>query len=181
MSGKADGRVFLGIFEGHYDPAVAAVRDGRVIAYAEEERHLRFKHAPRIYPRRALDYCLKSAGVTLSEVAAVGINWNLDAYTDGTLARFFESMRSDFPVDQKTIGWQNAVLRTFNSENYRGHHHAHWRRAYGDIAFPALHPTPHHYVHALHACGITLPHPGDETLLSVESPLPHDLRGVAAE
>ena len=149
---SAAAKVFLGIFEGHADPAVAIVRDGKVLAYAEEERHLRYKHAFAIYPIRALKYCLEVAGVSMEEVAAVGINWNLPAYTDGTLANFFEGVRREFPVDAKTVGWQNLVLQRFNSERYRIHHELNWRRAFGDIKFPPLHPIPHHYVHAFHAC-----------------------------
>jgi 23S rRNA pseudouridine1911/1915/1917 synthase len=33
--------------------------------------------------------------------------------------------------------------------------------------------------HALHACGLTLPHPESGTLLRVESPLPDDLRSLS--
>ena len=62
---------FLGIFEGHFDPAVAIVRDGRLIAYAEEERFIRNKHAFRVYPERALAYCLTAAGIGASDVAAI--------------------------------------------------------------------------------------------------------------
>jgi 23S rRNA pseudouridine1911/1915/1917 synthase len=35
--------------------------------------------------------------------------------------------------------------------------------------------------HALHACGITLPHPDGGTLVRVESPLPDDLQALRAE
>ncbi len=142
---------YLGIFEGHYDPAVAIVRDGELLAYAEEERFVRFKHAPRIYPTKALRFCLDHAGITLSDVAAVGINWNLPAYTDGTMKRFFDDLRSRFDVDEGTLGWQRFVLSNFNAERYRRHHEGQWRRAFGDVEFPRLEPIPHHYVHAHHA------------------------------
>src|SRR5687768_1099801 len=95
--------LFLGIFEGHSDPAVAAVRGGKLLAYAEEERHLRNKHAFGIYPARALEYCLKVAGATIEDVAAVGINWNMPAYADGTMERFYESVRKAHPVDDRTV------------------------------------------------------------------------------
>jgi 23S rRNA-/tRNA-specific pseudouridylate synthase len=35
--------------------------------------------------------------------------------------------------------------------------------------------------HALHASGITLPHPSEGTLLKVESQLPDDLRALGVE
>ena len=65
--------IYVGIFEGHWDPAVAIVRDGKVLAYAEEERFIRLKHAPRVYPIKELKYCLDQAGVRLTDIAAIGI------------------------------------------------------------------------------------------------------------
>jgi carbamoyltransferase len=144
-------RNFLGIFEGHYDPAVAIVRDGEVLAYSEEERHLRFKHAPHIYPLRALRYCLKAAGTDWGGVAAVGINWDLPAYSDGTLKRFFDGLRQEQPVDDATVAWQDGLLRRFDSERYSAFHHTQWRRAFGARRYPALRPFGHHQVHAFHA------------------------------
>lgn len=146
-----DNDVFLGIVHGHYDPAVAIVRNGEVLAYAEEERHIRFKHAPNMYPYRALDYCLKVAGVSLADVQAVAVNWNLPAYTDGSMTQFYADLRQKYPVDERTIAWQNTALRVFDSNTYYQQHIAHWRRVYGELDFPPLYPIPHHRVHALQA------------------------------
>jgi carbamoyltransferase len=143
--------LFLGIFEGHFDPAVAIVRDGQVLAYSEEERHLRYKHAPGVYPMRALQFCLDSADACISDIAAVGVNWNLSAYGDGTMRRFFESMRERWSVDQQTAAWQGAMLRRFDPEAHQAYHERQWRRAFGDVSFPPLHGVPHHHTHAFHA------------------------------
>ncbi|HYZ97248.1 MAG TPA: carbamoyltransferase C-terminal domain-containing protein [Acidimicrobiales bacterium] len=149
--GRTGSGVFLGIFEGHFDPAVAAVRDGRVVAYAEEERPLRYKHAPGLYPTRALSWCLEEAGVRPDEVEAVAVNWNVPAYTDGTMRVFFEELRQRWPVDPATVAWQEAVLRRFDADSLRRRHERHFRRAFGELALPPLHPVPHHYTHAFHA------------------------------
>ncbi len=101
-----DSKFFLGINLA-MDPSVALVRDGKVLAFSEEERHIRLKHAEGIYPSRALRYCLDSAGIGLEDVEAVGINWDLEAYNDGSIKAFYETMRTVYPVDQKTISWQN--------------------------------------------------------------------------
>lgn len=144
--------LFLGIFEGHYDPSVAIVRDGRLLAFAEEERHLRNKHARGFYPYRALKYCLDVAGASIEDVEAVGINWNLPAYTDGTVRTFFEEMRREYPVDAGTVGFQEMVLRKFNQAHYQAFHEYHWRVAFGDRKFPRLMPFGHHLTHAFQAC-----------------------------
>lgn len=143
--------VVLGIFAGGVDPSAAAVRHGKVLAFSEEERHVRQKHASGMYPMRALNYCLNAAGVGMSEVAAVAVNWNLPAYSDGTMQTFFEDVRREWAVDDDTIAWQNWMLNWFNEERHRAYHEAHWRREFGDISFPALHPVPHHFTHAYQA------------------------------
>lgn len=143
---------YLGIFEGHADPAVAIVRDGKVLAYSEEERHLRFKHAFGIYPSRALKYCLRVAGVSIEDIAAVGYHYNLNAYGDGRMRAFFDQLNREYPVDDRTKGWQSALLRRFSPDVMKTHHEAVWRRMFGDVRFPPLVGVPHHYTHALHAC-----------------------------
>jgi len=144
--------LFLGIFEGHSDPAVAIVRGGEVLAYAEEERHLRYKHAHGLYPSRALQYCLDVAGATIEDIVAVGINWNLPSFTNGTIEEFYRSLRAEWPIDARTEAWQGAMLRRFNERNLTAHHHGHWRRMFGDKKLPPLHAVPHHYTHAFQAC-----------------------------
>src|SRR6478672_8821517 len=127
---------FLGIFEGHADPAVAVVRDGEVVAYAEEERFIRQKHAWGVYPHKALGFCLDTAGILLSDVEAVGINWDIDGYTDGRIGRFFDDLNSEFAVDDATCGWQRSVLQRFTKDSVERRHHFEWRRVLGDISFP---------------------------------------------
>lgn len=143
--------IYLGIFEGHWDPSVAIVCDGKVLAYAEEERFIRWKHAPRVYPIRALKYCLDQASLKPSEVTAIGINWDLPAYTNGTMKSFFAEMEEQWPLDENTHRWQQHVLGYFNSEKARQRHEFNWHRAFGNIVIPPLYAMPHHFVHALHA------------------------------
>ena len=56
-----------------WNTAAALLVDGQLAAFAEEERFTRQKHAPRSFPRRAMDYCLQSAGLALDEVDAIAI------------------------------------------------------------------------------------------------------------
>ncbi|MFN7973337.1 MAG: carbamoyltransferase C-terminal domain-containing protein [Acidobacteriota bacterium] len=142
--------VFLGI-NLMWDPSVAAVKDGIVLAYSEEERHVRVKHAPGLYPVKALRYCLETAGVALTDVEAVGINWDIDAYTDGTMKAFYESVRKEFPVDDETVSWQNRNLRIRSRDVYRETHEYQWRRLHGDVPFPPIVSFGHHFVHAYQA------------------------------
>jgi carbamoyltransferase len=60
----------LGISSGFHDSAACLVRDGELIAAAQEERFSRIKHDNR-YPEQAIAYCLKEAGVGAKELASV--------------------------------------------------------------------------------------------------------------
>jgi carbamoyltransferase len=142
---------FLGIFEGHADPAVAIVKDGEIVAYAEEERFIRQKHAWGVYPHKALEFCLETAGITLSDVEAVGINWDLEGYSGGRIAEFYESLNAEHEVDHGTRGWQRSVLSRFQREATEKRHQFEWRRQFGDIDFPPIVSAPHHYTHAFQA------------------------------
>lgn len=59
--------IILGINAYHGDASAAIVVDGQLIAAAEEERFNRIKHAAG-FPRRAIAYCLRAAGVTPQEI-----------------------------------------------------------------------------------------------------------------
>lgn len=60
----------LGISAYYHDSAAALVRDGEIIAAAQEERFSRKKHDAS-FPARAIDYCLGEAFIDPSELDAV--------------------------------------------------------------------------------------------------------------
>ena len=60
----------LGISAFYHDSAAALVRDGAVVAAAQEERFTRKKH-DAAFPSRATAFCLRHAGLELSDVDAV--------------------------------------------------------------------------------------------------------------
>ena len=57
----------LGISAFYHDSAAALVRDGEVVAAAQEERFTRRKHDAG-FPLNALQSCLRQAGVTAEQV-----------------------------------------------------------------------------------------------------------------
>ena len=60
----------LGVSAFYHDSAAVLVRDGDIIAAAQEERFSRKKHDPR-FPQRAINYCLGEAFIEPSELDAV--------------------------------------------------------------------------------------------------------------
>ena len=61
----------LGISAYYHDSAACRVRDGEIIAAAQEERFTRKKH-DAAFPKHAIEYCLKEAGITLKDLTYVG-------------------------------------------------------------------------------------------------------------
>ncbi len=57
----------LGISAFYHDSSACLVRDGQVIAAAQEERFTRKKHDPS-FPRNAIRYCLQAAGIEILAV-----------------------------------------------------------------------------------------------------------------
>ena len=60
----------LGISAFYHDSAACLVRDGQIIAAAQEERFTRKKH-DAAFPRQAVDYCLREAGLKVAELDLV--------------------------------------------------------------------------------------------------------------
>lgn len=57
----------LGISAFYHDSAAALIRDGEIVAAAQEERFTRRKHDPR-FPENAVSYCLAEAGTRMADV-----------------------------------------------------------------------------------------------------------------
>ncbi len=125
--------VIVGLSAFYHDSAACLLRDGEIVAAAEEERFSRRKGDAR-FPERALQYCLETAGVTPAQVSAV-------AYYDKPIQTFsrllqsyleypwqsYRSFRESFPL------WVNEKLRIpriiderlpgFSGEIYFSRHH----------------------------------------------------------
>lgn len=63
-------KIILGISAFYHDSAAAIVKDGEIIAAAQEERFSRKKHDPR-FPHNAINYCLEEAFVESSDLDAI--------------------------------------------------------------------------------------------------------------
>jgi len=106
----------LGISAFYHDAAAALLRDGRVVAAAQEERFTRKKHDPA-FPENAIAYCLAEAGITLDDVAHVVFSEKpflkferlLETYL-ANAPRGFRSFKAAMPVWLKEKLFQKANL-----------------------------------------------------------------------
>src|SRR6185295_1819681 len=60
----------LGISGYYHDSAACLLRDGRIVAAAQEERFTRKKH-DAAFPGHAVAYCLREAGIRIEDVDQV--------------------------------------------------------------------------------------------------------------
>jgi len=70
----------LGISAFYHDSAACLLRDGEIVAAAQEERFTR-KKGDASYPRHAVEYCLRTAGIGVSDLSSV-------AFYDKPLLKF---------------------------------------------------------------------------------------------
>jgi carbamoyltransferase len=111
----------LGINAVYHDPAACLVKDGQVIAAAEEERFTHVKHGKRPIPFstyelpfHAIDYCLREAGITLPEVEHIAYSYDpyllLGSHSDdATITLPLEPSRHPTPAEWET-GWDPLFL-----------------------------------------------------------------------
>ena len=66
----SDAHHILGISAYYHDSAAALLRDGAIVAAAQEERFTRKKHDPG-FPANAIEYCLAEARVALEDVDSI--------------------------------------------------------------------------------------------------------------
>jgi carbamoyltransferase len=94
----------LGISAFYHDSAAALLKDGEIVAAAQEERFTRKKHDPA-FPGNAIEYCLGEAGIGWQDVAHVAFYDKpflkferlLETYVSFA-PRGFESFRMAIPV-----------------------------------------------------------------------------------
>lgn len=137
----------LGINAYHADSSACLIRDGEIVAAAEEERFTRIKHCAG-FPENAIRYCLREANITIDEIEHIGISKDpkrrilkkiLYAFFnfDGNLsAKFIESRLNNYSKINNVISkleeifeLQKGVLKKVKFHNIE-HHLAHASSAF---------------------------------------------------
>jgi carbamoyltransferase len=138
----------LGIFHSYSDPSAALVRDGKVIAFVEEERLLRVKHACGYFPSRAIEYVLKASGLSITDIDCIAQAWNCEAYDSGEMAGHYQRINTNYPTTAEDIAYQQKHLGQLNSETQRRIVLQNLRNQFGDHQFPPIVFVQHHFAHA---------------------------------
>jgi len=130
----------LGLSFFYHDAAACLLQDGRIIASVQEERFSRKKHDEG-FPKAAIEYCLKEAGVTIEDVDYVGFydkpwtKFERILYTYlATFPRSYRSFLKVIPIWMKKKLWVSHLIR--KELHYRGrilfseHHLSHASSAF---------------------------------------------------
>ncbi len=142
----------LGISAYYHDSAAALIKDGEIVAAAQEERFTRKKHDSS-FPKNAIEYCLTYEGIQLDDIDSIAFYDKpflkferlLETYL-ATAPKGFLSFSKSLPIWIKEKLFQKDLLvqsleRDFNSKNIRqrllfGEHHL-------SHAASAFYPSPY--------------------------------------
>ena len=140
-----------------HSPAAALLKNGVMVAMAEEERFARLKDAPGFFPTRAVQFCLQKAGIELEQVEAIGWNWDPHLHERRSLARRTPAVRMGVRAVRKIfehgplqdyIGYLPTAI--FPERMYEQHCSA-IKRALRTENIPKVIPVDHHLAHAASA------------------------------
>ena len=114
----------LGISCFYHDSAACLLKDGKIIAAVQEERFTRKKH-DLSFPTNSINYCLKTAGIAIDDVAYVGFYEKplikferlLTTYL-ATFPRSFVSFSKAMPLWLREKLWIPQIIR--RDLNYKG-------------------------------------------------------------
>src|SRR5580765_3236976 len=105
-------RHVLGISAFYHDSAAALLADGRIVAAAQEERFSRRKNDSR-FPRHAIDFCLRQAGIKEADLAAVAFYEKPILKFTRTLETFLSLAPHGLKTFARTLpGWLGEKLNT---------------------------------------------------------------------
>src|SRR3989338_8936069 len=125
----------LGLSCFYHDSAAAIIQDGQIVAAAQEERFTRKKHDAD-FPSHAIDFCLKSSGLSIKDIDYVSfyekpfIKFDRILMTHFSQAPFgLTSFLKSIPIWIKEKLWISATIRDRLQYSgkiiYPEHHEAH--------------------------------------------------------
>src|SRR5690349_4846374 len=157
----------LGINAAYHDPAACLVRDGVVLAAAEEERFTHIKHGKRPVPFstwelpfHAIEFCLRNAGIELKDVDHVAYSYDPHLLSNRPTEKGFVRL----PLDPQSIPpdgmgsspWDPLFFASIVNapgqlaDGAPHHLKARFRGVTSDGPFK-WHFVPHHLAHAVSA------------------------------
>jgi carbamoyltransferase len=148
MNNRPNLPTVLGLLFGGGDPAAALIRDGRIIASAEEERFNRVKHARGAFPLQAVKYCLQEAGIDITDVDCIAVG--RDAFKFPVrMAKFYLSIWADHqPCARHVLKWHEKNVDRYTPQNHIDPIVEHLLKSVPPAERPEILFVEHHFAHA---------------------------------
>lgn len=100
-----------------YNPSACLVRDGELIAFAEEERFTRIKTANGAFPINAILYCLREGKINFDGINYIAVGWDANKYP-GQMKAFFERGWQKYGEKGPTTrSWEARCLALYEPAN----------------------------------------------------------------
>jgi carbamoyltransferase len=128
--------IILGISCFYHDSAATIIKDGQIIAAAQEERFTRIKHDNN-FPYKAIEFCLNSLKISINEINYIVFYEKPIIKFDRIITQHIQYFPKSIKAFFKTIpSWMNEKLQIRDILKKKCHYH-------GKILF-----IPHHLSHA---------------------------------
>jgi len=129
-----------------HDTSAALLSGGDLVAFVEEERLSRVKHAPGIFPEKAIEFCLREGGISFEDLDAIVCEHDIDAILTHDIS--MEPYKTIMARDSDTYAWHRKIFldaknrfidyaKQNNIKNiiFAPHHHTHLAAAYYGSGF----------------------------------------------
>jgi len=133
----------LGINAFTHDSSAVLLCDGKLIAYAQEERFTRKKHDPS-FPINSIDYCLKAANISYKDIDIAAFSWKPLHKIIPRFIKTFYNLKGGFSrLQTQSNKWFNiiSVKKILQQHGFKGkfyyisHHDAHAAACYYSSSF----------------------------------------------
>lgn len=146
--------IIIGISCFYHDSAVSIIKDGQIVAAAQEERFSRIKH-DNTFPYKAIEFCLNKLRIAINEVDYIAFYEKPILKFDRVLSQHISHFPKSLKVFMDTIpGWVLEKLQIKEILKRKCHY-------YGKVFF-----IPHHLSHAA-ASYLTSPF-SEATILTID-------------
>ncbi len=108
-----------------HDSSACLFRKGKLIAFAEEERFIRKKHAYNLLPHNAIRFCLNEGKIDVNEIEKIAVSWDFP--------KFYSQIGKKFPSKnnfKKKLFPKKYYKKVSAEIVYVNHHLAHASSAF---------------------------------------------------
>jgi len=134
-------------------PSACLLKDGDLVAMAEEERFTRIKGSTGLMPIQAVGYCLESAGIGMHHLDRVMFAWDCNYYPWGMLHFLSKTLFKGQSKGNRKRGLQLVwrELRKYHPSQVQSRYYADFSQLSADGRLPQLEFVSHHHAHAASA------------------------------